>query len=55
MQGRFYSLKLIFRSIMSPIIGVDFSIIWMTDQWISLSTPLRDLAYTVCYYTKLDF
>ena len=27
----------------------------MTDQWISLSTPLRDLAYTFCYYTRLDF
>lgn len=27
----------------------------MTDQWISMATPLRDLAYTVCYYTRLDF
>jgi EXS family len=35
--------------------GVEFSIVWMTDQWISMATPLRDLAYTVCYYTRLDF
>jgi hypothetical protein len=27
----------------------------MTDQWISLATPLRDTAYTVCYYSQLDF
>jgi hypothetical protein len=30
-------------------------IVWMTDQWISMATPLRDLAYTACYYTRLDF
>jgi len=27
----------------------------MTDQWISMTTPLRDLAYTACYYGRLDF
>lgn len=43
------------RSLASPIIGVDFTITWMTDQWISMATPLRDLAYTACYYTRLDF
>ena len=54
-RGRLYALKLIFRSLLSPITGVNFTIIWMTDQWISLATPLRDTAYTVCYYTRLDF
>jgi len=27
----------------------------MTDQWLSLITPFRDLRYTVCYYNELDF
>jgi hypothetical protein len=54
-KGRIFALKLIGRSLISPITGMTFSIAWMTDQWISLSTPLRDLAYTFCYYTRLDF
>ena len=37
------------------MIGVDFTIIWMTDQWQSLTTPLRDMAYSFCYYGRLDF
>lgn len=54
-QGRLYTIKLMFQSIISPIVGVSFAINWMTDQWISLNTPLRDLAYTVCFYTDLNF
>jgi hypothetical protein len=54
-EGRLYAIKLMFRSLVSPIMGVDFTIIWMTDQWISLATPLRDFAYTICYYNYLDF
>jgi hypothetical protein len=54
-KGRIYALKLIGKSLISPFIGVDFTIIWMTDQWQSLTTPLRDLAYTICYFTRLDF
>lgn len=54
-SGRLYALKLIGRSLISPLIGVDFTIVWMTDQWQSLTTPLRDLSYTICYFTRLDF
>jgi hypothetical protein len=54
-EGRLYTLKLLFRCLVSPVMGVEFSIVWMTDQWISMATPLRDLAYTVCYYTRLNF
>ena len=53
--GRVYAFKLLLRSIASPFIGVDFTIVWMTDQWQSLITPLRDVAYTMCYYARLDF
>lgn len=53
-RGRFYMLKLIGRSIISPIAGVDFPIAWLTDQVVSLVTSFKDLAYTICYYTSLD-
>lgn len=52
-KGRLYTLKLVFRCLFAIFLGVDFPIIFMTDQWISLATPLRDVAYTVCYYTRL--
>lgn len=54
-EGRLYALKLLIKSLLSPLTGVSFSILWMTDQWISMVTPLRDLAYTICYFTSLDF
>lgn len=27
----------------------------MTDQAVSMATPLKDFSYTVCYYTEIDF
>jgi hypothetical protein len=27
----------------------------MTDQWLSLITPFRDLRYTICYFNELNF
>jgi hypothetical protein len=47
--------KLIFTSLIAPFYIVDFPIIWMTDQFVSLITPFRDLAYTICYYAVIDF
>ena len=54
-KGRLYALKLFGRSLLSPFRGVTFPIAWMTDQFVSSIIPLKDLAYTICYYTKLDF
>ncbi len=54
-KGRLYALKLAGISGISPFIGVIFPVIWFTDQIISLATPLRDFAYTICYYNELDF
>lgn len=53
-RGRFYMLKLIGRSIISPITGVDFPIAWFTDQMVCLITCFTDFAYALCYYTTLD-
>ena len=54
-RSRLYSFKLAFISIFSPFLGVTFPVIWMTDQVISLVTPLKDFGYTVCYYQHIDF
>jgi hypothetical protein len=54
-KGRIYGLKLLISSILAPIRGVYFPIIWFTDQVVSLVTPLKDFAYTVCYYRDIDF
>lgn len=53
-KGRLYMGKTILKSIVAPVTGVDFPVIWTTDQFISLVNPLRDMAYTACYYTQLD-
>lgn len=49
-RSRLYSLKVAIKSIIAPLFGVTFPVIWMTDQLISLITPFRDFAYTICYY-----
>jgi hypothetical protein len=54
-QGRLYALKLVGTTLLSPVIGNEFVHNWAADQAISLATPFRDLGYTVCYYTQLDF
>ena len=55
LNGRIFAFKLIFKSMISPLVGVTFPIVWLTDQVVSLITPLKDFAYTVCYYTEIDF
>lgn len=32
-----------------------FEVVWMTDQLVSLVTPFKDFAYTICYYQNIDF
>lgn len=52
-RSRLYGLKIAIKSILAPFLGVTFPVIWMTDQLISLITPFRDFAYTICYYINL--
>ena len=54
-NSRLYAFKLVLKSLFSPFLGVIFPVIWMTDQAISLVTPLKDFAYTICYYQNIDF
>lgn len=53
-RGRLFGWKMALTSALSPFFGVTFPVIWMTDQLVSLVTPFKDFAYTICYYTLLD-
>lgn len=53
-KGRLYMWKLIGRSLIAAFTGVDFPVIWMTDQFISLVNPFKDFAYTICYYSQMS-
>lgn len=48
-------MSLFIDSVLSPFRGVTFPVTWMTDQAVSMAVPLKDLEYTICYYTELDF
>lgn len=54
-KGRLYLLKLMGKCFVAFCYGVDFPIAFMTNQWISMITPIRDLTYSVCYYLQVDF
>jgi hypothetical protein len=51
-SGRTYLFKVIAESLISPFSKVEFSHIFVIDQFSSLIIPLTDLEYAVCYYSK---
>jgi hypothetical protein len=53
-KGRKYLYRILLNIITSPFIPMTFIIAWTTDQTVSFVGPLKDLAYTICYYTS-DF
>ncbi len=40
--------------IKSPCSRVNFLISWVTDQAVSFVLPIKDLGYTICFFTS-DF
>jgi len=52
-RSRLYALKIAVKSILAPFWGVTFPVIWMTDQLVTLITPFKDMAYTICYYMNI--
>lgn len=54
-KGRYFVFSLMIDSALSPFRGVTFPVTWMTDQAVSMAVPLKDLEYTICYYTQLDY
>lgn len=53
-QGRMYFLKLLSECLASILIPCEFKHVWLTDQLTSFIGPIRDIEYSICYYTH-DF
>ena len=49
--GRIYTMRLFGECIASILIPIEFKHIWFMDQLTSLIGPLRDVEYTLCYYS----
>ena len=52
--GRIWLYKLLFESLFSIFIKVDFKHVWFTDQLTSFIGPMRDMEYTLCYYSNFS-
>ena len=50
-MGRMYSYRLLKDIFFHPFEAVSFKIAWSTDQLASFVGPLKDLEYTICYYS----
>jgi len=51
-EGRRYFFKLIKNLFIYSFISVDFPITWATEQFISFVIPIRDIEFSICYYTE---
>lgn len=54
-KGRFHTFKMILNWALSPLRGVKFADTFVSLNILSFSVPLKDLQYTICYYTTLNF
>lgn len=50
-SGRVYTMRLFVESVASIFIPTEFRHIWFMDQLTSLIGPMRDIEYTMCYYS----
>lgn len=53
-EGRKYLLNLFIESMSSIFIKCEFKHIWFTDQLTSMIGPIRDIEYTMCYYSHYN-
>ena len=53
-EGRKYLYRVIKQVAMSPLGNMSFLMSWVTDQTVSFVIPIKDMGYTICFYTS-DF
>lgn len=53
-KGRFQTLKMLGKIVLSPCFPMNFLIIWMTEQLVSLTQPLSDFCYAVYIFISRD-
>jgi hypothetical protein len=51
-KGRKYFYRMLKEVIMAPFTRMSFVISWITDQSVSFIIPIKDLSYSLCYYTS---
>ena len=49
-KGRIYFYKLLKQMLMSPCVKMGFVLSFATDQAVSFIVPIKDFAYSVCFY-----
>lgn len=49
-KGRFYFYRLLKKMLLSPWVKMGFVLSFATDQAVSFIVPIKDFAYTVCFY-----
>jgi uncharacterized membrane protein SirB2 len=52
-QGRLYFYNLIKQIFMTPFVPTTFAASWLADQFTSLTGPLKDFEYTICFYVNV--
>lgn len=53
-KGSLYFLKTMRKVVLSPCIKITFLMIWVTEQFVSLSQPFGDMFYTICHLIEND-
>lgn len=53
-KGRFYVIRLFFKSIFPFFVPMNFLIIWFSEQMVSLTQPTTDFFFTCCYFFSKD-
>lgn len=51
-RGRTYFYALLKQILLTPIVKMGFVLSYASDQAVSFVIPIKDFAYTVCYYTS---
>ena len=49
-KGRTYFYRLLKQMLLSPFVRMSFVLSFATDQAVSFVTPIKDFAYTICFY-----
>ena len=52
--GRYWFFKLLFESFFGIFLTIEFKHVWFTDQLTSFIGPMRDIEYTICYYSHFS-
>ncbi len=53
-EGRIFFFKQLLMAFLSPFFLVQFNVIWIIEQFVSMILPFSDITYTFCYYINFN-